>query len=108
MGVDNNVTGILMKLLTTAELKHSRQQEMAADQIGLELIHMKYFHVGGATDFFERLSDKENLPHFLAFFSTHPHHDDRLKSIDQRIKEKHYQIYESVAFDFIEPIETEE
>jgi len=102
LGMDNSLTNFLMNILVTADLKHSREQEMMADQFALDLVQERYGHVGGAIDFFERLREKEKLPHFLAFFATHPHQDDRVHLLNQRIKNKGYTVGEIIAFHFTE------
>ncbi len=96
-GADSSLTDFLMNALMTTDLKHSRRQEIDADAFALDLLNQRYGHVGGAADFFERLEQKEKMPHFFAFFSTHPHHKDRLVLLRQRIKEKHYELKETAG-----------
>lgn len=103
LGMDNSLTDFFMNVLVTADLKHSREQEIKADRFALDLLHERYGHVGGATDFFERLKEKEKSPHFLAFFSTHPHQDDRIDLLKQRIKQKGYEMKETIPFHQKEP-----
>ena len=102
LGMDNSLTNFLMNILVTADLKHSREQEIMADQFALDLLEQRYGHVGGAIDFFERLREKEKLPHLLAFFATHPHQDDRVYLVNQRIQNKGYAVRETIAFHFVE------
>lgn len=89
-GQESNATQFLQKALLTVELKFSRNQEAAADLFGLDLLNSTYGHVGGATDFFERLHDKEKAPKFLYFFATHPPYKNRVESLNKRIEEKAY------------------
>lgn len=89
-GVDSAVFDFAQKSLITAELKFSRQQEVAADMFALELLNKKYGHVGGACAFFEHIKGKEYSPRFLKFLSTHPYPLDRIKLLKEQIAKKGY------------------
>lgn len=73
-----------------ANYKFSQKQETQADEFGLNLLYKYYGHVAGATDFFQRLSQENNLD--IAFFSTHPSPQKRVKKIKKLIKKEHYPI----------------
>lgn len=91
-GVDSAVFDFTQKSLITAELKFSRQQEVAADLFALELLNKKYGHVGGSCAFFEHIKGKEHSPRFLKFLSTHPYPSDRIKILKEQIAKKGYLI----------------
>jgi predicted Zn-dependent protease len=78
------------------ERRYSQKQELAADSWGLNLLYRRYGHVGGATDFFKRLSQKKS--HFAYFLATHPHPEDRLNSLNRLIKERNYPVRDTVPF----------
>ena len=60
-----------------------RQQETAADEIGLELVWLEYGHVSGATDFFDHLSHSSGKieKQFQSYLATHPVHSDRIEAL---------------------------
>lgn len=89
-GVDSAVSKLVMNTLLTIDLRHSREQELAADQYALQIINTKYGHVSGATDFFERLKGKRVWPAYLKFFSTHPFSADRIERIYDGIARNGY------------------
>ena len=74
------------------DAKYSQSQESQADKLGLELLYKTYSHVAGATDFFNKLSKKENSN--LDFFSTHPAPKQRVEDLQRLIKVRRYQIGE--------------
>ncbi len=90
LGGDSTVTNFIMNTLNTANLRFSRANEAAADQFALGLLVAKYGHAASATDFFERMLKKENMPEFTKYFSTHPHHRDRIKWINKKIELNDY------------------
>lgn len=69
----------------------SQGQERQADEFGLELLQATYNHVAGATDFFERMGEKQNTD-VTAFLRTHPHPLDRVAHLKKIIQQKHYPI----------------
>lgn len=66
----------------------SQSQEREADEFGLTLLQKTYGHVAGATDFFERMSQKAGAN--LAFFSTHPAPSQRVTKLKDLIEERNY------------------
>ena len=68
----------------------SQKQETKADRFGLELLYKYYGHVAGATDFFESLSKQPQLN--IAFLSTHPAPQKRVKELKKLIEQKNYPI----------------
>jgi Zn-dependent protease with chaperone function len=71
-----------------ANARFSQTQETQADQYGLELLYKYYGHVGGATDFLEKLSQENNLN--IAFLSTHPSPEKRVQKLKQLINQENY------------------
>lgn len=95
-GVDHSVAETMMNMLITANLKHSRNQEIAADLFALDLVNAKYGHVAGATDFLNEFRGKEKFPVFLKFFSTHPQSTDRISLLQDKIRKKGYAVKEKM------------
>jgi predicted Zn-dependent protease len=74
-------------------LKMSRDDERAADRLGLLLLEGRYGHVGGATDFFERIGDQPGgRP--TTWLSTHPLSSDRIVRLREEIRANHYPVEE--------------
>lgn len=70
------------------QLRHSREQEHAADRYALDLLSRRFGHVGGASDFFRRMSHGERG--WWAWSSTHPMAADRIQAIDRLAAEHHW------------------
>lgn len=65
---------------------YSRNQEEAADAMAVEALMGRYGHVGGVTQFFEKLdesTDDEDIPTIM---SSHPHLDDRVEAIERQVQ----------------------
>lgn len=70
----------------------SQQQEINADNFGLDLLNQHYGHVAGATDFFMRLPERKTG--VISFFASHPVSSKRIKSLENRIKQQDYTLGE--------------
>ena len=88
-GENNAASELASKALLSFQAQYSQDQELAADQFGLDLLSKRYGHAGGATEFFSRLAQDagSKLPYILA---SHPHPQARIDALQQRIKEKNY------------------
>ena len=64
----------------------SQAQELKADQVGVQLLQTTYGHVGGATDFFQRLRQKRDGN--LEFLATHPLPQRRIQRLERQIREQ--------------------
>ncbi|MGB1580320.1 MAG: M48 family metallopeptidase [Nevskiales bacterium] len=89
-GSDSGVTQFLTGTLNVAHAGFSRQQETAADEFALELLHAKYGHIGGATDFFERLAEQETR--WGDWLSTHPASSERVLALRQHAARQRYKL----------------
>lgn len=58
----------------------------------LDLLNKTYGSVVGVTDFFEKMSRKENLWPILYIFASHPYPASRIAGIKENIKLKGYVI----------------
>ena len=61
---------------------YSRDQELAADELALSLVHERYGHVGGAKRLFDLIDDETEDFEFAEFLSTHPDPGARIDQID--------------------------
>ena len=67
----------------------SRDQELAADRFGLELVQKRFGHVAGSWRFFKRIGEMPETPSELgSYFSTHPHPENRIKKLKALALEK--------------------
>jgi Zn-dependent protease with chaperone function len=89
-GGDSSSQSIVLPSITTMQMRFSQKQEQAADQYGVDLLNKTYGHAAGATDFFVKMSKKDDWPKFMYFFSTHPYPASRIQAITERIQEKGY------------------
>ena len=92
LGEGNFVSGMAENSLRNLQLRFSRGQESAADELGLALLIKKYGHAGGATAFFERLAQAEKSPRLLSYLTTHPHPQDRVEHLQALIQAKAYAV----------------
>ncbi|MBN1384883.1 MAG: M48 family metallopeptidase [Elusimicrobia bacterium] len=95
-GSESFITKFMVNFLSNVEMKFSQHQELLADQWALDLLNKRYGHVAGATDFFKKMAKKETKSHFLYFLATHPHPQERVKAIQERIQKKNYLIKEKI------------
>jgi predicted Zn-dependent protease len=89
-GSDNSVSSFLANTLGLVELSYSRQQETEADEFGLEALDCLYGHVGGATDFFSKIPEKQDPGPWSRFFTTHPASARRITHINDHARQKNY------------------
>ncbi|NET39652.1 MAG: M48 family metallopeptidase [Cyanothece sp. SIO1E1] len=73
---------------TLSGTQFSQRQELQADQVGLSLLQDTYGHVGGATDFFVRLSQSQTVN--IDFLSTHPLPQKRIQALERIIDQQRF------------------
>lgn len=100
-GLDNSVTQFLMQSLLNVELKFSRDQEIKADLYALELLHKRYGHVAGATDFFAKIAAQNVHNRLSYYFATHPYPQDRIVALQDQIQKKGYILGEKTALNHL-------
>jgi len=86
-GTDSSIGNMVGHGLSISEMSFSRRQETMADEFGLEMLNCTYGHVGGATDFFFRMSKEKDPSIFGHYFSSHPENQDRINHINRLIKD---------------------
>ncbi|MEO1203057.1 MAG: M48 family metallopeptidase [Pseudomonadota bacterium] len=77
---------------------YSRDQELAADELSLALLHDRYGHVGGAARLFELIDDDTEDIEFVEFLSTHPDPDARIERIQALSAENGWPTRDTVAY----------
>jgi len=66
-----------------------RNQELAADRAGLEILYREYGHVASAWDFFNHLpEDSEFAERFQGYFATHPVTKNRISALEKLAEEQ--------------------
>jgi beta-barrel assembly-enhancing protease len=90
IGADSDITQILMPVDQLGSAKHSQKREMEADTNALQVLHCRYGHAGGATDFFEAMKKDEraNQKGFSHYFASHPQVQARIDNINRLIEQK--------------------
>ncbi|MBE9223149.1 M48 family metallopeptidase [Cyanobacterium stanieri LEGE 03274] len=77
--------------------RYSQNQEQKADLFGINLLNKYYDHVNGATDFFQRLNEEAKNNLNIAFLSSHPLPEKRVRRLEKLIKENNYSIKDKTA-----------
>ena len=90
LGADHSVTDFLINSIQKAEMKFSQKQETAADLYALDMLNEKYGHVGGAKEFFMKISKKNKMGHLRYYFTSHPHPENRMETLSKEIISKGY------------------
>ena len=78
-GLDPNTVNVGSDVILN---QYSREQELAADELALQLVQDRYEHVGGATRLFEIIKSDADDVQFAEFLSTHPDTNARIKRIE--------------------------
>lgn len=79
------VQGILQSVVNA---QYSQAQEIQADKFGLQLLYKTYNHVAGATDFFVKISKKNQQK--IDFLSSHPAPQKRIQKLENLITQSNY------------------
>jgi Zn-dependent protease with chaperone function len=81
-GSDSGLTELLAPVTHLGTAKYSRSREEAADATALRTLNCRYGHVGGATEFFEKMQDgddnADSLSHYVA---SHPAMGARIETL---------------------------
>ena len=67
---------------------YSRTQEEAADSMAVGALAERYGHVGGVTQFFEKLGETTNDEDMPTIMSSHPHLEDRIEAIKRQVDQQ--------------------
>ena len=70
----------------------SRDQEVAADRFGAELVVRTYGHAAGISDFFATMVRERRDPRVLAWFSTHPATQWRIERLDELTRRRGWRV----------------
>lgn len=81
---NNNLDITINSISDLNSLNYSRKQEKEADLYANQIIYKLYGRNTGAVEFFKFLEEKDKMPEYLQYFSTHPSTKQRLKLIQQK------------------------
>lgn len=91
-GQDQGVVSALSSVVGLGQLSYSRKQEKRADLHGIKTLMSTYGHVGGATEFFEKIEELEG--HFEKYIPsvmrTHPGSDKRIILLEEHITQHRF------------------
>lgn len=92
-------SGVLSSSIADLTLRgFGRRQEAAADRFGLEIVHAEYGHVADAWRFFERIdAGEERVIDVVAYLSTHPSPQDRVRKLIQYAADSGWPVSGEVA-----------
>ena len=85
-----HLSKVLVPVNAFQNAQFSQGRESDADERALDIIQCHYGHVGGATEFFSKISDPEDDLPFTHYFKTHPEAEARVKAIQLLSQAKHY------------------
>ncbi len=89
-GQDNPINELSNNFFSLSEKRFSQSQEIDADLFALQLLNKTYNHIGGCTDFMQRLQKEVKKESVNDFFSTHPHPQKRVEIMNKMINEGNY------------------
>jgi len=98
LGPDSEVSQLLAGGLGLTEMSFSRKQETWADEYGLAVVNCMYGHVGGAADFFEKISKEADPGVFGHYFSSHPENNRRIAYLHDLSRQSGYKTEECKPF----------
>ncbi len=91
-GPDSSVSRMLAYALNITELSFSREQETRADEFALERLNCAYGHIGGATDFFEKIPKAQDPGKFGHYFASHPENRRRISHLQIIIRSRGFKL----------------
>jgi len=97
-GTDSSVNKFIANFISNIEMRFSQSQERRADIYALDLLDRTYGNVAGALDFYEKMAKKERIGKFFYLFASHPYPLDRIRALEEEIKNKNYKDGEKMSF----------
>ncbi|WP_147820445.1 M48 family metallopeptidase [Salidesulfovibrio onnuriiensis] len=81
---------MVTEAMTLTDRAFSRQQELAADRAGMDILACTYGHVGGAGAFFESMEEGRRLPAWKKYYLTHPEGYRRVEALGAYAESRGY------------------
>lgn len=95
LGAESSATELVSSLTLPLFARYSQAQEQAADAFAVDLIQARFGHAGGASDFFRRLAAEPGADRSY-LLASHPHPQDRITRINERITRQGYPLRATV------------
>ncbi len=96
-GANSNLSQLLTPSIQLSQANYSQGREALADQTGMRALYCQYGHVGGATEFFEKMSESETTGYISHYFSTHPEMRARISILIQQAQENGWEFKNTVS-----------
>lgn len=87
LGDTEGLLNVALELFTLGSVNdYSQEQETEADLVGVRTLHAAHIDPTGLSDFFEWMLDEYgDVPESLAWISTHPMHEERIRAIREQV-----------------------
>ncbi len=102
-GANSDLSRLLAPTSSLGHAQHSQKAESAADRTALQVLNCHYGHVGGATEFFEKLAtlDGSGKSSRLAhYFESHPQVEKRIRDVKRIAKDMGYEFGRVLPYRF--------
>lgn len=100
-GQDQGVVHALSSVVGLGQLSYSRKQEKQADLHGIKTLMSTYGHVGGATEFFQKVEELEGKfeKYVPSIVRTHPDSDKRIVLMEDYIEQHRFPKEKTITLD---------
>jgi Zn-dependent protease with chaperone function len=98
-GANGELSDLIMSLSNVRTMAFSQTNESAADATALDILNCHYGHIGGASEFFNVISQVDDNTDFtlMHYFSSHPQIQQRIVAIEQLRQSRGYHVGETLA-----------
>lgn len=87
---NSELTRLMSPVSQLEAAQYSQSRETAADATALAVLNCHYGHVAGATEFFDRMSQTDELLPLMHYFSSHPEAQKRISAIKDLTAQQGY------------------
>ena len=100
LGANSDISQMLASASGVQVAQYSQERESEADRIALQVLSCHYGHVGGATELFVALQQREDAIDFglLHYFASHPELQTRIDDLQRLSQELGYEVREVHEF----------
>lgn len=89
-GQSQHLSSLVNNISALSQIVYSRSQETNADLYANAMVLKLYGTNDGAVKFMKMIDEKQKLPQFIHYFSTHPSPSDRINLLQQDAKKRGY------------------
>lgn len=87
-GQSQHLSSLVNNISELSQIVYSRSQETKADLYANAMVLRLYGTNKGAVEFMKMIDEKQKLPQFVHYFSTHPSPQDRIHLLEQDAKKR--------------------